>query len=179
MRKSVFAALLALGPLLAAAQQTTVSSPSPIAVQDKTQSSPRLNPATTDRAENLSTHMVRDLHLNGFLAERTRQLNLDYTTKLAAIEREQARNPAEASRQTAALNQARDQQFQALLSNDQYTDYFDARKRYAQLDRDYAHNASASLLNEAIRNPSPVRPNDAVISPAKAGGRPGRPAVRQ
>ncbi|NML64925.1 hypothetical protein HHL22_06870 [Hymenobacter sp. RP-2-7] len=179
MRKPVFAVALALGPLLAAAQQVSVPSPSPAAAQDKTQPSPRLNSATTDRAENLSTHMVRDLHLNSFLADRTRQINLDYTTKLAAIEREQARNPAEASRQTTALNQTRDQQFQALLSSDQYTDYFDARKRYAQLDHDYAHNASASLLNEAIQHPAPVRPNEAVMGQGKAGAKPGRAAVRQ
>ncbi|MGI4834445.1 MAG: hypothetical protein ACRYFK_13395 [Janthinobacterium lividum] len=178
MRKPVFAVALAL-PLLAAAQQAPISLPSPVAVQDKTQPSPRLNAAATDRAENLSIHMVRDLHLNSFLADRTRQINLDYTTKLAAIEREQARSPAEASQQTAALSQARDQQFQALLSSDQYTDYFDARKRYAQLDQNYAHNASASLLNEAIQHPAPVRPNDAIIGPAKAGTKTNRPAVRQ
>ena len=179
MRKPVFATLLALTPLLAAAQQTTVASPSPVAVQDKTQPSPRLNPAIGDRAENLSSHMVRDLHLNGFLADRTRQINLDYTTKLAAIEREQARNPAEAAKQSAALDQARDQQFQAVLSGDQYTDYFDSRKRYAQLDQNYAHNASASILQNAIQNPAPARPNDAIIGPAKTTTGRNRAAVRQ
>lgn len=179
MRKPVFAALLALTPLLVAAQQTTVGTASPVAVQDKTQPSPRLNPAVSDRADNLSSHMVRDLHLNGFQADRTRQINLDYTTKLATIEREQARNPAEVARQTAALDQARDQQLQALYSSDQYSDFFDARKRYAQLDHDYAHNASASILQNAIQNPAPARPNDAVIGQGKAGAKPGRAPVRQ
>lgn len=179
MRTPALAALLALGPLLAAAQRTTVASPSPVAVQDKTQPSPRLNPAITERAENLSTHMVRDLHLNGYQADRTRQINLDYTTKLAAIEREQARNPAEAARQTAALDEARQQQLQAIYNSDQFTDFFDSRKRYAQLDRDYTHNASASILQNAIQNPAPTRPNDAVIGPAKATTNRNRPAVRQ
>ena len=178
MRKSVFAALLALGPLWAAAQQTTVASPSPTAVQDKTQPSPRLNPAISERADNLSNHMVRDLHLNGYQADRTRQINLDYTTKLAAIEREQAHNPEEAARQTAALGAAREKQLQALYSSDQFTDYFDSRKRYAQLDRDYTHNASASILQNAIQNPAPIRPNNAVMAPAKPDKKPGRPAAR-
>lgn len=179
MRKSVFAVLLAWAPLLAAAQRTTVASPSPVAVQDKTQPSPRLNPAISERAENLSSHMVRDLHLNGYQADRTRQINLDYTTKRAAIEREQAGNPAEAARQLATLDQTREQAFQDLYSTDQFTDFFDSRKRYAQLDRDYAHNASASILQNAIQNPAPVRPNNAVIEQGKAGTSRNRPAVRQ
>lgn len=179
MRKPVFAVLLALGPLAAAAQRTTVASSSPVAGQDKTQPSPRPNPAVSERAENLSSHMVRDLHLNGYQADRTRQINLDYTTKLAAIEREQAHNPIEAARQTVALDQAREKQLQALYSNDQFTDFFDSRKRYTQLDHDYTHNASASILQNAIQNPAPIRPNDAVLAPAKPGSSRNRPAVRQ
>lgn len=179
MRKPVFAALLALAPLLAAAQQATVAQPSPGAAQDKTQPSPRLNPAINERAENLSNHMVRDLHLNGYQADRTRQINLDYTNKLAVIEREQARNPAEAARQTAALDAAREKALQDLYSTDQFTDFFDARKRYAQLDHDYTHNASASILQNAIQNPAPMRPNNAVMEQGKAGPNRNRPAVRQ
>jgi hypothetical protein len=162
--KSAFAFLLLAATLTARAQQTTPATPMP---QDKTQQSPRLNPATSDRAEYLSNQMTRDLRLNGYQSARLRAINADKIAKLEAAERQYAKNPEQLDKQAKAIARERDAELQAVLSTDQYTDYFDARKRYAQADHNYAHNASASILVNSVQNPSPVRVNDATITPTK------------
>ncbi|MEJ7664452.1 MAG: hypothetical protein WKG07_35510 [Hymenobacter sp.] len=63
---------------------------------------------------------------------------------------------------------------QTVLTTDQYTDYFDARKRYAQADRNYAHNAASAILVNSVQNPTPARANDATMSPT----RPAKPSPR-
>jgi hypothetical protein len=162
--KSAFAFLLLATTLTARAQQTAPASPMP---QDKTQQSPRLNPATSDRAEYLSNQMTRDLRLNGYQSARLRAINSDKIAKLEAAERQYAKNPEQLDKQSKAIARERDTELQAILSTDQYTDYFDARKRYAQADHNYAHNASASILVNSVQNPAPVRANDATITPTK------------
>lgn len=162
--KSAFAFLLLATTLTARAQQGA-----PAAMpQDKTQQSPRLNPGTSDRAEYLSNQMSRDLRLNGYQSARLRAINADKITKLEAAERQYAKNPEQLDKQSKAIARERDTELQAVLSTDQYTDYFDARKRYAQADHNYAHNASASILVNSVQNPAPVRANDATITPTKA-----------
>jgi len=150
--KSALAFLLLATALSTHAQQTTPATPMP---QDKTQPSPRLSPVT-DRAERLSDQMTRDLRLNGYQSARLRAINADKITKLATAERQYANSPEQL-----------DKQLQGVLSTDQYTDYFDARKRYAQADREYSRNASASILVNSVQNPAPVRANNATIAPAK------------
>ncbi|WP_151088865.1 hypothetical protein [Hymenobacter baengnokdamensis] len=179
--KSAFAFLLLAATLTARAQQASPSqgpaSPMP---QDKTQSTPRLNPAVSARAEYLTERMTRDLRLNGYQASRMRDINNDKIAKLAAAEHLYAKDPDMLDKQSKAISHERDAEVQAVLSTDQYTDYFDARKRYAQADHDYAHNASASLLVNSVQNPVPARANDAVIRPStparSAGGTNTRPA---
>jgi hypothetical protein len=166
--KSAFALLLLAATLTARAQQVAPDQgPSAPMPQDKTQSSPRLNAAVSDRAEHLSDQMVRDLRLNGYQAARLRAINSDKINKLEVAERQLAKNPDQLDKQSKAISRERDQELQAVLSTDQYTDYFDARKRYAQADRNYAHNASASILVNSVQNPSPVRANNATIAPTK------------
>ncbi len=162
--KSAFAFLLLATALTARAQQTTPATPMP---RDKTQQSPRLNPATSDRAESLSTQMTRDLRLNGYQAARLRAINADKTAKLEAAERQYANSPEQLDKQSKAIARERDTELQGVLSTDQYTDYFDARKRYAQADREYSRNASASILVNSVQNPAPVRANNATIAPTK------------
>jgi hypothetical protein len=162
--KSAFAFLLLAATLTASAQQTTPATPMP---QDKTQQSPRLNPATSDRAEYLSNQMARDLRLNGYQSARLRAINADKIGKLEAAERQYAKDPTQLDKQSKAIARERDTELQAVLSTDQYTDYFDARKRYAQADRNYARNASSAILVNSVQNPSPVRANDATIAPTK------------
>jgi hypothetical protein len=171
MKPTFAALLLAFAPVAAFAQQVPTTSPARananVMAQDKTQSSPRLNPVVEARAEHLSTQMVRDLHLNNYQATRLRAINAEKVAKLDAIERQYARNPKQVEEQSKTVARERDQEFQAILSTDQYTDYFDARKRYAQADKNYASSASESILVNSIQNPAPVRANDATIGPAR------------
>lgn len=179
MKPAFTALLLALVSTAIFAQQpATLSAPTTTAIQDKTQPSPRLNPVEA-RAEHLSTQMVRDLHLNNYQATKLRAINADKTAKLDALERQYARNPQQLEQQSKSVDRERDQELQAVLTPDQYTDYFDARKRYEQFDKNYASSASASILVNSIQNPAPVRANDATIGPARPATRTSRPAVRQ
>ncbi|MGI4862752.1 MAG: hypothetical protein ACRYFZ_02440 [Janthinobacterium lividum] len=179
MKPAFAALLLALAPAAAFAQQpATLSAPTTTAIQDKTQPSPRLNPVEA-RAEHLSTQMVRDLHLNNYQATKLRAINADKVAKLDALERQYARNAAQLEQQSKTVDKERDQELQAVLTPDQYTDYFDSRKRYAQFDKNYANSASASILVNSIQNPAPVRDNNATIGPARPATRNNRPAVRQ
>ena len=180
--KSAFACFLLFIAVRVQAQQS-VPGPAPV-LQDKTQPSPRLNPAVSDRAEHLSEQMARDLRLNGYQSARLRAINQDKVAKLEAAERQYATDPTQLDQHAQAIGHERDQELQAVLTTDQYTGYFDARKRYAQADRNYAHNAASAILVNSVRNPTPARANDATIGqarPAKSGpgkARPGAPATR-
>lgn len=168
MKLSFATLLLAVAPLAAFAQQAAaLATPPTVAVQDKTQASPRLNPIVEARAEHLSTQMVRDLHLNNYQATRLRAINTNKVAKLDILERQYARAPQQLEEQAKAVDHERDQELQAVLTTDQYTDYFDARKRYAQFDKNYASSASSAILVNSIQNPAPLRANDATIGPAK------------
>jgi hypothetical protein len=168
MKLPFAALLLAVAPVAAFAQQATAfPTPLTVAVQDKTQASPRLNPIVEARAEHLSTQMVRDLHLNNYQATRLRAINAEKVGKLDALERQYARSPKQLEEQSQAVAQERDKELQAVLTTDQYTDYFDARKRYAQFDKNYASSASSAILVNSIQNPAPARANDATIGPAR------------
>ncbi|OGX90664.1 hypothetical protein [Hymenobacter coccineus] len=168
------AGLLALAAPAARAQQIALP---PVIVQDKTQPSPRLNPEATNRAERLSDLMVRDLRLNGYQATRLRAINADKTTKLEAAERLNAKNAPVLDQQRTGILHERDQELKAVLSTDQYSNYYDARKRYDKADRDYASTATqvaTQALVKSVRDPAPGRANNATIGPAnpKATTRP-------
>lgn len=167
--KPFFAAwLLVVAPGAAFAQQpATLSAPTTVVAQDKTQASPRLNSVVEARADHLSTQMVRDLHLNNYQATRLRAINNDKVAKLDALERQYARSPKQLEEQAKVVGRERDRELQAVLTTDQYTNYFDARQRYAQVDKNYASSASSAILVNSIQNPAPVRANDATISPAR------------
>lgn len=169
------ACLVALAAPAARAQQ--VALPPPVAVQDKTQPSPRLNPEATNRAERLSDYMVRDLHLNGYQAARLRAINADKTTKLEAAERLNAKNAQALDQQRTGILHERDQELQSVLSTDQYSNYYEARGRYNKADRDYASTATqvaTQALVKSVQDPAPARANNATIGPAnpKANTRP-------
>ena len=161
-KKTAFASfILALLAGSASAQQASTS---PVAVQDKTQSSPRLNPVEA-RAYRLSNQMVRDLRLNNYQATKLRAINADKIAKMAAIERKNAGNPKLIDEECNGVCKERDKEFQDFLSTDQYTTYYSARGAYNKLGRDYAASASSILLTDAVQNPTPARANDATIRP--------------
>lgn len=161
--KTAFASLvLALLAGAASAQQVPNS---PVAVQDKTQPSPRLNP-TASRADQLSDQMVRDLRLNGYQAAKARAINADKEAKMVAIQRKNAGNQQAIDEQCNGVCKERDKEFQEFLSTDQYSDYYNARKAYNRMGRNYAASASTILLTDAVQNPAPARANDASVGPA-------------
>ena len=157
----------------APAQNIQTALPAPTAVQDKTQPSPRLNPVQA-RAARLSDQMVRDLRLNGYQAARLRAINEEKIAKLEANQRQNAADAKLLQQQNAAVYKERDRELLAVLSTDQYSDYYDSRKRYNKYDDEFVANPSQAAFIKSVQNPSPVRANDAVIGPAKAA--PVRPA---
>ena len=163
-KKTAFASLiLALLAGTASAQQAF---PSPVAVQDKTQSSPRLNPIEA-RADRLSNRMVRDLRLNNYQATKLRVINAEKVAKMAAIERKNAGNPKLIDEQCNGVCKERDKEFQNFLSTDQYSAYFGSRATYYQADKDYASQSASILLADAVQNPAPARANNASVAPAR------------
>ena len=163
--KTAFASLmLALLAGAASAQQAPASA---VAVQDKTQPSPRLNPVQA-RADRLSSQMVRDLRLNNYQATKLRAINDDKVAKMAAIERKNAGNPTLIDEQCNGVCKERDQELQAVLSNEQYSSYFGSRANYYKYDKDFANQSASILLTNSVQNPSPTRANNATIAPAKA-----------
>ena len=162
--KTAFASfVLALMATAATAQQAPRTSN--VQPQDKTQSSPRLNPVEA-RADRLSNQMVRDLRLNNYQANKLRAINADKVAKMAAIERKNAGNPKAIDDECYGVCRERDQELRNVLSNDQYSAYFGARSTYYKYDKDYANQASAILLTNAVQNPAPARANDATVTPA-------------
>lgn len=162
--KLALAALL-LAPAAAFAQLAAPAAP--IMAQDKTQSSPRLNPVEA-RAEHLTTRMARQLRLNGYQAARVRAINADKTAKMVAIEHKNAGNQPIIEQQCNDVCKERDQELQAVLSTDQYSSYYDTRAAYKKYDREFAGNSATAALVNSVQNPTPVRANDAIIGPAKS-----------
>ena len=163
-RKTAFASLLLA--LLAGAANAQQAPVGPVAVQDKTLPSPRLNPVQA-RADRLSNQMVRDLHLNGYQATKLRAINAEKVANMAAIERTNAGNPKLIDQECNGVCKERDQEFQAFLSNDQYSSYFGSRANYYKYDKDFASQSANILLANSVQNPAPARANDATIAPSK------------
>lgn len=168
--KLAFAALLLSAPAAPALAQASSAT---VTERDQTQSSPRLNPVQ-ERANRLSSRMASQLRLNGYQSARVRAINEDKATKMAAIERKNAGNQKLIDQQCNEVCRERDQEFQAVLSTDQYASYYDARSAYNKYDRDYATSAATAALINSVQNPAPARTNDATIGTPKA--KPSRPA---
>ena len=165
MIKKTVLAFLVLAHLAGAANAQQFPS-GPVAVQDKTQPSPRLNPVQL-RADRLSNQMVRDLRLNGYQATRLRAVNAEKVAKMDAIERKNAGNPRLIDEQCNGVCKESDQELQSFLSNDQYSSYFGSRANYYKYDKDFASQSASILLTNSVQNPAPARANDATIAPTK------------
>ena len=140
-KKTVFAFLVLA--LLAGAANAQQLPTGPVAVQDKTQPSPRLNPV------------------------QLRAVNAEKVAKMAAIERKNAGNPRLIDEQCNGVCKESDQELQSFLSNDQYSSYFGSRANYYKYDKDFASQSASILLTNSVQNPAPARANDATIAPTK------------
>jgi hypothetical protein len=169
MRKKLATAALALTAALGAqAQQkpaTTAMS------QDQTRSTPRLN-GVQERAQRLSEQMARELRLNGYQATKLRAINEDKIAKMAAIEQKHAGNPQLIEEQCKGVCKERDKELLSVLSNNQYSDYYDSRASFYRYDKDYAAKASDVLFVKSVQNPLPASSKGATIGPAKTAATP-------
>jgi len=163
MRKQLATASL----LLAATFSTQAQQKPSLAPQDKTQTSSRLNPIQ-DRAKHLSDQMARELRLNGYQATRLRAINEDKVAQMAVIEQRNAGNSKLIAEQSNVVYKERDKELQSVLSNDQYSNYYDSRSAFRKYDRDYASrstNVNANFVN-SVQNPSPAS-SGATIAPGR------------
>jgi hypothetical protein len=170
MRKQLATAALLLAATLAANAQTPGTRPERqgiVVKQDKTKESPRLNPVQ-ERAKSLSDQMARELRLNGYQTTRLRAINDDKIAKMAAIEQRNAGNQNLINEQCDAVCKERDRELQAVLSNEQYSDYYDSRSTFRKYDRDYASRSAKvnSDFVKSVQNPSPAS-SGATIAPSR------------
>ncbi|GAA3930270.1 hypothetical protein [Hymenobacter algoricola] len=161
MRKS-----LAIGALLLATTLGAQAQPSLVQPQDKTQSSPRLSSDVQARAKRLSDQMARDLRLNGYQSTKLRAINEDKVAKMAAIERRNAGNAKLIDEQCGLVCKERDQELRAVLSTDQYSDYYDSRSDFYRFDKDFAARAVNTSFVNSVQNPLPASSKGATIGPA-------------
>lgn len=162
MRKQLATAALLLAALGVQAQQK----PSLTQPQDKTKPSPRLSPVQ-ERAKRLSDQMARDLRLNGYQSTKLRAINEDKVAKMAAIEQQHAGNDKLITQQCDAVCKERDKELQAVLSTDQYTNYYDSRATFRKYDREYATKSANAIFVNSVQNPLPASSKGATIGPAR------------
>lgn len=160
-KKLAAAAALVVASLGAHAQQKTTAMP-----QDKTQSSPRLNPVQA-HASKLSEQMARDLRLNGYQRTRLQAINEDKQAKIVAINQKNAGNDKLIQQQCDAVCKERDKELQTVLSTDQYSSYYDSRRQYNTFSMNYNKAADAIFVN-SVQNPLPASSNGATIGPARS-----------
>ncbi|QJX48182.1 hypothetical protein HMJ29_15095 [Hymenobacter taeanensis] len=165
MRKQLATAALLLAATIGVQAQQKPK-PSLVQPQDKTKPSPRLNPVQ-ERAKRLSDQMARDLRLNGYQSAKLRAINEDKVAKMAAIEQRNAGNQKVITEQCDAVCKERDKELQAVLSTDQYSNYYDSRATFRKYDRDYAARAADAIFVNSVQNPLPASSKGATIGPAR------------
>lgn len=167
-KKFAAAAALVVASLGAHAQQKPASAaqdkPSPVAV--------RLNPVQA-HARQLSEQMARELRLNGYQKTRLQAINEDKQAKIVAINQKNAGNDKLIKQQCDAVCKERDKELQAVLSTDQYSNYYDSRRTYNTFSMNYNKAADAIFVN-SVQNPLPASSNGATIGPARSSA----PATR-
>jgi hypothetical protein len=173
MRKSLAIGALLLAVTLGAQAQ---QKPSLVQPQDKTAPSPRLTDVQV-RAKRLSDQMARDLRLNGYQSTKLRAINEDKVAKMAAIERQHAGNSKLIDEQCGAVCKERDQELRAVLSTDQYSDYYDSRSDFYKYDKDYAAKSANATFVNSVQNPLPVSSRGATIGPATPKPAPAKAAA--
>ncbi|RTQ52202.1 hypothetical protein EJV47_04020 [Hymenobacter gummosus] len=153
MKKMLATAVLAAGAALGAQAQTK-------------------SPAVQQRADRLSNQMARELRLNNYQTARLRAINADKVAKMAAIESKHAGNATLIDDQCQGVCQERDRELRAILTTDQYSNYYSNRSAYYKYDKDYAAQASDIMLVKSVQNPLPASAKGATLSQAKDDSKP-------
>ncbi|AYA36721.1 hypothetical protein D3Y59_06420 [Hymenobacter oligotrophus] len=136
------------------------------------QPSAKKNPVVQQRAERLSNQMARELRLNNYQTTRLRAINDDKVAKMAAIETRYAGNSKLIDEQCQGVCRERDQELRAVLTTEQYSDYYGRRPVYYKYDKDYAAQATDIMLVKAVQNPLPASAKGATISQTKDDSKP-------
>jgi hypothetical protein len=163
MRKKLATATLALTVAFGVQAQ---QKPGPAMPPDQTRSTPRPS-AVQERAQRLSDQMTKELRLNGYQATKLRAINEDKVAKMAAIEQQHAGNPALIDEQCKGVCKERDKELSAVLTTNQYSDYYNSRSSFYKYDKDYAATASDFLFVNSVKNPLPASSKGATIGPAR------------
>ncbi|GAB2780705.1 hypothetical protein HNQ93_001320 [Hymenobacter luteus] len=163
MKKNLAAAAaLLVASLGAHAQQKPAQAPQ----KKPTPAAARLNPVQ-DHARKLSEQMARDLRLNGYQKNRLQAINEDKQAKIVAINQRNAGNDKLIKQQCDAVCKERDKELQAVLSTDQYSDYYGSRPTYNAFSMNYNKAADAIFVN-SVQNPLPASSNGTTIGPARS-----------
>lgn len=164
MKKILATATFALTVAFSAqAQQKPVATAAP---RDNTRTTTKVD-AIHERAQRLSDQMARELRLNGYQATRLQAINKDKVAKMAAIEQQYAGNQTLIDQKCKGVCKERDKELSAVLSTNQYSDYYDSRSAFYKYDKDYAATASDFLFVNSVKNPLPANSKGATIGPAK------------
>lgn len=177
MRKKLATAALALTAVAFGAHAQQKPAAKMAMPQDQTRPTPRLN-AVQERAQRLSDQMAHELRLNGYQAMKLRAINEDKVAKMAAIEQKHAGNAKLIDEQCKGVCKERDKELRAVLSNNQYSDYYGSRAAFYKYDRDYAMKAADVLFVKSVQDPLPANSKGATIGPAKTTSTPAAPADR-
>jgi hypothetical protein len=119
-----------------------------------------------DRAKRLSDHMIQELRLNNFQANRLREINREKVNKMMEIEKKYASNPALVDKNCRGVCKERDQELESFLSTDQYSLYYGARNKYYKYDKDFAAQIGATPTI-AGKPEKPVLPIGNKVVPVK------------
>ncbi|TLM96852.1 hypothetical protein [Hymenobacter jeollabukensis] len=128
------------------------------------QAQAKKTPVVQQRAERLSNQMARELRLNNYQTTKLRAINEDKVAKMAAIETKLAGNNQLIDQQCQGVCQERDRELRAVLTTDQYSNYFSNRSVYYKYDKDYAAQASDIMLVKSVQNPLPASAKGATIT---------------
>jgi hypothetical protein len=107
-----------------------------------------------DRADHLSDQMITKLKLNNYQSNKIRQINLDKISKMMDIEEQYGSDPQMVESKCKGVCDQRDVELEDLLSTDQYTKYFGARRYFNKLDQVYAQNGGSTKTVDAIASNS-------------------------
>ena len=133
--------------------------------QDKTKPSPRLNPGQ-QHARELSYQMTRDLRLNGYQKTRIQAINEDKQARIIAIIQQNEGNDKLIKDQCDAVCKERDKELQAVLSTDQYSNYYGSRKEYNAFSMNYKTQTTNDAFVKSVKDPAPASSKGATIGPA-------------
>ena len=131
------------------------------------QAQAKKSPVVQQRADRLSNQMARELRLNNYQTTKLRSINEDKVAKMAAIEAQHVGNNPLIDEQCQGVCQERDRELRAVLTTDQYTNYYSNRSAYYKYDRDYAAQASNIMLVKSVQNPLPTSARGATIDQSR------------